>query len=100
MGAAIGLTIEEFEALTDALAHNPELVAGELVDVSGNVGGHIALRDYFAALLLFHVREHNLGRVCSEQEFEFEENAHGPDISFFNAEKAKRYDLKRRVQLF
>lgn len=100
MAAAVELTIEEFEALPDALAHNHELVDGELVDVSGNVGGHILLRDYFAALLLFHVREHKLGCVVAEQEFEFEDNAHGPDISFFSTEKARHYDIKRRVQLF
>jgi Uma2 family endonuclease len=100
MGAAIGLTIEEFEALPDALAHNHELVEGELVDVSGNVGGHNQVRDYFTAVLLFYVLQHKLGDVVSEQEFEFEENAHGPDISFLGVEKAKRFDKERRVQLF
>jgi Uma2 family endonuclease len=100
MGAAFGLTIEEFEALPDALAHNHELVEGELVDVSGNVGGHNGFRDYLIEVLRPFVREHKLGRVVSEQEFEFEENAHGPDISFLGVEKATLFDNGRRVQLF
>jgi hypothetical protein len=45
MPTITGLTIEEFEQLPDALAHNHELVDGELVDVSGNTGGHNSLRD-------------------------------------------------------
>jgi hypothetical protein len=36
MAIATGITIEEFEQLPAALAHNHELVDGELVDVSGN----------------------------------------------------------------
>ena len=81
--ATIGFTIEEFEQLPDVLAHNHELVDGELVDVSGNTGGHILLRDAFVELLRPHVRQHRLGLVLSEQEFDFEGNAHGPDVSFF-----------------
>ena len=51
-----GITIEEFECLPDALALNHELVEGELVDVSGNTGNHIVLRDLLTALLLFYVK--------------------------------------------
>jgi hypothetical protein len=36
MATATGLTIDDFERLPEALAHNHELVDGELVDVSGN----------------------------------------------------------------
>ena len=81
--ATIGFTIEEFEQLPDVLAHNHELVDGELVDVSGNTGNHISLRDAFVELLRPYVRLHSLGLVLSEQEYDFEGNAHGPDVSFF-----------------
>jgi Uma2 family endonuclease len=100
MSLASVLTIDDFERLPDALAVNHELVNGELVDVSGNIGNHILLRDLLTAMLLFYVRDHRLGRVLSEQEYEFEENAHGPDVTFFGTEKADLFDGKLRVQRF
>src|SRR6266496_1964631 len=100
MATVTGLTIEEFEQLPDALAHNHELVDGELVDVSGNTGGHNCLRDALVELLRPYVRTHELGRIVAEQEFDFEGNAHGPDVSFFGPSKAEIFDRSRRVQLF
>jgi Uma2 family endonuclease len=95
-----GITIEEFESLPDALAHNHELVNGELVDVSGNTGYNNSLRDLLVALLLPHVNERKLGKIISEQEFDFDGNAHGPDVSFLKAERIHLFDPKRRVQPF
>jgi Uma2 family endonuclease len=100
MPTATGLTIEEFEQLPDVLAHNHELVDGELVDVSGNNLNHNRLRDVLARLMGSYVDEHELGWVVSEQEFQFEDNAHGPDVSFFGPEKVKLAEGGRRVQLF
>ena len=100
MVTAIGLTIEEFEQLPDALAHNHELVNGELVDVSGNTFNHNSLRDAIAELLRPYVRLHQLGRVVTEQEYDFEGNAHGPDVSFFGSSKAELVDGRLRVQRF
>ena len=100
MSLASVLTIDDFERLPDALAVNHELVNGELVDVSGNIGNHILLRDLLTAMLLFYVREHKHGRVLSEQEYDFEENALGPDVTFFGSEKAELFDGKLRVQRF
>ena len=98
--ATIGLTIEEFEQLPDVLAHNHELVDGELVDVSGNTAGHILLRDALLFLLYAYVRQHQLGLVMSEQEFDFGDNAHGPDISFMGPSKVELLDRHLRVQRF
>jgi Uma2 family endonuclease len=100
MATAIGLTIEEFEQLPDALARNHELVDGELVDVSGNIFNHIALREALVELLGPYVREHRLGRVVAEQEYDFDGNAHGPDLSFFGPAKAQLVDGRLRVQRF
>jgi Uma2 family endonuclease len=100
MATAIGLTIEEFEELPDALAHNHELVNGELVDVSGNTLNHNSLRDAIAELLRPYVRLHKLGRVLAEQEYDFDGNAHGPDVSFFGPDKEKLVDGELRVQRF
>ena len=101
-----GLTIDDFERLPDDLAHNHELVEGELVDVSGNTVEHNALRDLIIALLLPFGNQHNLGRVLGEQEYQFGRNAHGPDVSFVSAateahfrliEKRNRFRLEREV---
>jgi len=94
------LTIDDFERLPDALALNHELVDGELVDVSGNTGQHNELRDLLISLLLIHVHERKLGRVLGEQEYNFNGNAHGPDLTFFVTEKVSWYNRKLRVQPF
>jgi Uma2 family endonuclease len=100
MESATGITIEEFELLPEALAHNHELVNGELVDVSGNTLYHNRLRDLLLRLLSDYVDEHKLGMIVSEQEFDFDGNAHGPDVSFIGTEKLDLMDDRRRVQLF
>ncbi len=93
------LTIDDFERLPDELAHNHERVDGKLVDVSGNTGNHNALRDLLIRLLYF-VQEQKLGRVLSEQEYKFDSNAHGPDVSLFGPEKMALYNGRLRVQRF
>jgi Uma2 family endonuclease len=94
------ITIDDFERLPDELAYYHELVDGKLVDVSGNTGDHNALRDLLIAMLLPYVKEHKLGRVVSEQEYDFDGNAHGPDVTFFGPDKAKLCEGKLRVQRF
>src|ERR1700693_2687999 len=94
-----GITIEEFEKLPDALARNHELVDGKLVDVSGNTLIHNRLRDRLVKLLSALVEQQKLGEVISEQEFDFDGNAHGPDVSFLRPEKLTLLDPTRRVQL-
>ena len=94
------LTIDDFEKLPAELAHFHELVDGELVDVSGNTPNHNGLRDLLIVMLFPFVREHKLGRVLSEQEYQFDKNAHGPDVTFFGPEKAKLVNPKLRVQRF
>ena len=100
MAAVANLTIEDFEKLPDTLARYRELVDGELVDVSGNVGDHNSLRDLLVVLLRPFVDAHRLGRVIGEQEYDFGGNAHGPDVSFMTPAKAPLYNGKRRVQPF
>lgn len=100
MATVTGLTIDDFERLPDDLARNHELVDGELVDVSGNNPQHNLFRDFLVELLRPFVREHQLGIVIAEQEYDFDGNAHGPDVSFFNESKRPLFDPKRRVQRF
>src|ERR1700678_3591254 len=94
------LTIDDFELLPGEMAENRELVDGELVDVSGNNPDHNWLRDYLIELLRPFVAGRGLGRVISEQEYDFEGNAHGPDVSFFGLAKVALVDRKKRVQRF
>jgi Uma2 family endonuclease len=100
MATSTRLTIEDFEKLPDEAVRHRELVDGELIDVSGNTGEHNALRDLLISLLLPFVTQGKLGRVLSEQEYDFRANAHGPDVSFFGGEKCELYNRKRRVQRF
>ncbi len=99
MAVLTKLTIEDFEKLPDVLAHNHELVNGELVDVSGNTRRHIKLRDFLMSKLLPYVEDHKLGEVVSEQEFDFCGDAHGPDLSFVDAARIGQLAPDRRVQL-
>jgi Uma2 family endonuclease len=94
------LTIDDFEQLPDELALNHELVDGALVDVSGNTLDHNYLRDLLISMLLPFVKEHKLGTVVSEQEYDFDGNAHGPDLTFVVPEKSKLFDREKRVQRF
>jgi Uma2 family endonuclease len=98
MTASTLLTIDDFERLPADMAENHELVNGELVDVSGNNPEHNWLRDYLAELIRSLVPNRKL--VITEQEYDFQGNAHGPDISFFRIEKLPLVDKKRRVQRF
>lgn len=100
MAEATRLTIDDFEKLSDDLAVNHELEDGELVDVSGNTGCHNNLRDLLVEILKPHARIMGLGLVLAEQEFDFEGNAHGPDLSLIGAAKRPLYNRDRRVQLF
>ena len=100
MAAVTGLTIDDFERLPEDLARNHELVDGELVEVSGNNGQHNEIRDSLVELLRPYVREHRLGYVISEQEYDFDGNAHGPDVSFYSNAKRPLFERKRRVQRF
>jgi Uma2 family endonuclease len=100
MAATTGLTIDDFEQLPDDLARNHELVDGELIDVSGNNPQHNLLRDSLVEILRPFVREHRLGTVIAEQEYDFDGNAHGPDLTFFNDSKRPLLDPRRRVQRF
>src|ERR1022692_4169467 len=92
------LTIDEYERLPDVLARNHELVDGELVDVSGDKPQHNELRDSLVELLRPFVRENQLGSVISEQEYDFDGNAHGPDVSFYNKSKRPLLNKSLRVQ--
>jgi Uma2 family endonuclease len=92
------LTIDNFEKLPQELACYHELVDGVLVDVSGNTANHHVLRDLLIVMLFPYVREHKLGRVVGEQEYQFDKNAHGPDVTFVLPDKARLFDGKKRVQ--
>ena len=94
------LTIDDFERLPYEQAKNHELVDGELIDVSGNSFDHNDIRDFLIADLRPFVIERHLGTVIGEQEYDFDGNAHGPDVSFFGLAKRPLLDRAKRVQRF
>jgi Uma2 family endonuclease len=100
MAIGADLTIDDFERLPDALARNHELVDGQLVDVSGNTPQHNRLRDLLVILLSPPVEEAHLGMVISEQDFDFADNAHGPDVSFISETRKPQIAWNKRVQRF
>jgi len=100
MAAATGLTIDDFERLPDDVARNHELVDGELVEVSGNNPQHNLLRCLLVRLLGIYAEERQLGLVVDEQEYDFDGNAHGPDVTFLSAAKRPLLNMKLRVQRF
>ncbi|HLK63575.1 MAG TPA: Uma2 family endonuclease [Bryobacteraceae bacterium] len=100
MATSTRLTIDDFERLPQEIAEGHELVDGELVEVPGNNPEHNLTRDFLNEVARPFVREHNLGMVLSEQEYDFGGNAHAPDITFFGREKVPLLERKRRVQKF
>jgi Uma2 family endonuclease len=100
MATSTLLTIDDFERLPAEMAENHELVNGELIYVPGNNPEHNLLRDGSARLMHAVVRRQRLGMVLTEQEYDFLGNAHGPDITFFGADKLPLLDKQKRVQRF
>jgi Uma2 family endonuclease len=94
------MTIEEFESLPDELALNHELVDGKLVDLGGNILAHHRLRDQLVLLTGFHVEQESLGVMISEQDFDFNGDVYGPDLSFIGIDNLPMCKSKQRVQPF
>jgi len=94
------VTIDDFERLTDEQAHNRELVDGELVPTLANTLEQNLIRDLLIVLLRPFVRERGLGFVVGEQDYDFNGNAHGPDVSLFGPAKLPLVDPDKRVQRF
>src|SRR5262249_7352135 len=100
MATSTLLTIDAFERLPAEMTKHYELVDGELIYVPGNTPEHNWLRDGTARLMHNVVEMHKLGRVITEQEFDFLGNAHAPDVSFFRTEKLGLIDRHKRIQRF
>jgi Uma2 family endonuclease len=94
------LTIEEYERLPAVLARNHELIDGALVEESGKSLQHNLLRGLVMVLLARYAKEHKLGIVISGQAYDFDGNAHGPEVSFFSESKRPLLNMKLRVQRF
>ena len=100
MATSTRLTIDDFEKLPDEAVKHRELVDGELIDVSGNNLAHNLFRDLLLRLLAPLVEERGAGVIIAEQEYDFDGNAHGPDLSLVLSAKMPFLDKRRRVQRF
>src|SRR5690349_20352055 len=98
MATSTLLTIDDFERLPAEMAENHELVDGALVDVSGKNPEHNLLRDYLGDTMRVVVRNGRLGKVITEQEYDFQGNAYGPDVTFFGNDKIALIERHMRVQ--
>src|SRR5438270_3334936 len=85
-------TLFRSEELPDILAHNHELIDGELVDVSGNTAGHILLRDAFVELLRPDLKSTRLNSSHSQKSYAVVGIEHRPDISFMGPSKVELLD--------
>lgn len=94
------MTIEEFERLPDEFALNHELVDGKLIDLGGNILAHYRLRDQLLLITSLHVERENLGLMISEQDFDFDGDVFGPDLSFIGIDKLRLCRGNKRVQPF
>jgi Uma2 family endonuclease len=100
MATKTSLTIDDFERLPAETVRNRELVDGELIDVSGNTPRHNLVRDSIIAAVREWIARNNGGIAIAEQEYDFNGNAYGPDVSYFSADKKALLDLDKRVQRF
>jgi Uma2 family endonuclease len=100
MATKTSLTIDDFERLPAETVRNRELVDGELIDVSGNTPRHNLIRDSIIAAVREWIAKNNGGMAIAEQEYDFNGNAYGPDVSYFGAGKKALLDLDKRVQRF
>lgn len=100
MAATTSLTIDDFERLQSEEAENCELVDGELVPMSSGTFEHNSTRDLILVRAHPFVFERRLGIIVAEQEYQFGDNAHAPDVSFFGSAKLPLLDPKKRVQRF
>jgi Uma2 family endonuclease len=100
MAAVTRLTIDDFERLPSEEAKNHELVDGELVPVSGNTTKHNFVFGLLFTRLWLFAHETRTGVVLAEQEYDFNGNVHGPDISFLAPAKQALIDPDKRVQRF
>jgi Uma2 family endonuclease len=94
------LTIDDFEGLPLEQVKNHELVDGELIEMSRNTPNHGTIQVLLILLLGPIVRRGRLGTLLTEQEYDFDGNAHAPDLSFFGPAKKALMDLHKRVQRF
>jgi Uma2 family endonuclease len=100
MASVTRLTIDDFERLPHEQAKNHELIDGELIPVSGNTPKHnLVFGVLFTQLWLF-IREKQIGTLLAEQEYDFNGNAHGPDVSFLTPAKQALIDPDKRVQRY
>jgi Uma2 family endonuclease len=97
VASTTSLTIDDFERLPAEAVRNRELVDGELVDVSGNTAIHNKVRDRLIAQLLWWLNQNHTGDAIAEQGDDFLGNAHGPDVSYYGAEKLPRRQSEARA---
>jgi Uma2 family endonuclease len=94
------MTMEQYDALPNKEGVKYELDAGVLITVLASPSlFHNMIRDRLGLELYAFVREHKLGLVFWETEFQLSENTvRIPDLSFLRAERLQGLDVHQRLQ--
>ena len=94
------MTLEQFEALPGKEGLKYELDAGVLITVSASPSlFRSMIRDRLGLELSVFVKEHKLGLVVWEIEFQLSENTvRIPDLAFLRADRLQGLDVHQRLQ--
>jgi Uma2 family endonuclease len=94
------MTIEQYDALPDKEGLRYELDAGVLITVLASPSlFHNMIRDRLGTELYIFVKEHKLGLIVWEIEFQLAENTvRIPDLAFLRADRLLAIDMHQRVQ--
>jgi Uma2 family endonuclease len=90
------MTVEEFAQMDTADTERYELVAGELVPLSGSTLFHNEIRDLLGHLLWIYFKSNPIGKAVGENECQLSaDTVRCPDISIFLADRLRQIDRKK-----
>jgi Uma2 family endonuclease len=94
------MTAEQYAALDEPEGVRYELSEGELIVTPSAMMFHNDIRDEIGFPLREFVKQHKLGKVTTETEFQLtEDTVRRPDIAFISAEKLALIDPHERLQI-
>ncbi|HXJ93595.1 MAG TPA: Uma2 family endonuclease [Terriglobia bacterium] len=100
MGTKAMMTAEQYAVLDEPDGVRYELSEGELIVSPSPMLFHNEVRDEIAFRLREFVKQHRLGQVTMETDFQLtEDTVRRPDVAFISAEKLAHIDPHKRLQI-
>ena len=100
MGTKTVMTAEQYAALDEPEGVRYELSEGELIVAPSPMMFHNDIRDEIAFRLREFAKQHKLGQVTMETDFQLaEDTVRRPDVAFISVEKMARVDPYERLQV-